>query len=107
VNHLNFFLWQNRLSVIGRGSDVTWSWSPNTIDDNTGNLIPNSPATIVTGAQPWRNIVDPSGKFAYGVNENDAAVSVYTINSNGTLSAVGVAVAGNSPFAVAITAASH
>jgi hypothetical protein len=41
------------------------------------------------------------------VNENDATVSVCTINSNRTLSAVGVAIAGNSPFAVAVTAASH
>jgi DNA-binding beta-propeller fold protein YncE len=61
----------------------------------------------VTGVQPWRNIVDPSGKFAYVVNEDDATVSIYTINSNGTLSAAGVAMAGNSPFAVAVTGASH
>jgi YVTN family beta-propeller protein len=35
-----------------------------TIDSSTGNLTPNTPATVATGSQPFRIVVDPSGKFA-------------------------------------------
>jgi 6-phosphogluconolactonase (cycloisomerase 2 family) len=79
-----------------------------TIDASSGNLLPNSPATISAGSEPWRDVVDPSGKFVYVVDENDATVSIFTINSNGsTLNANGAATTGSTPFAVAVTASSQ
>jgi 6-phosphogluconolactonase (cycloisomerase 2 family) len=74
-----------------------------TIDSGTGNLTPNTPATIATGAQPWRIAVDPSGKFVYVGNQNSAMVSIYTINTDGTLTATGTAMTGSDPVSVAIT----
>jgi len=66
-------------------------------------LTPNTPATIATGAQPWRIAIDPSGKFAYVGNQNGASVSIYTINKDGTLTAAGTATTGSDPVSVAIT----
>jgi DNA-binding beta-propeller fold protein YncE len=62
------------------------------------------PATIATGLQPYRGAFDPSGKFAYVVNEGDGSVSVYTLNPNGTLSSAGASETGIGPVAVAATA---
>jgi 6-phosphogluconolactonase (cycloisomerase 2 family) len=59
-----------------------------TIDPNTGNLTPNSTATIPAGTEPFRIDFDPSGKFVYVTNEGSAA-SIYTVNSNGTLTSAG------------------
>jgi 6-phosphogluconolactonase len=64
-----------------------------TIDPNSGNLTLNSTAanpsgTIGTGTEPFRIDFDPSGKFVYVTNEGSAA-SIYTVNSNGTLTNAG------------------
>jgi 6-phosphogluconolactonase len=64
-----------------------------TIDPNTGNLslnaTPSNPtATIATGVEPFRIDFDPSGKFVYVTNEG-SAVSIYTVNSDGTLTSAG------------------
>jgi 6-phosphogluconolactonase (cycloisomerase 2 family) len=63
-----------------------------TINPATGNLTLNATAanptgTIATGTEPFRIDFDPTGKFLYVTNEQSAA-SVYTVNSNGTLTAV-------------------
>jgi 6-phosphogluconolactonase len=63
------------------------------IDPNTGNLTLNSTATnpkavIAAGAEPFRIDFDPSGKFVYVTNEASAA-SIYTVNSDGTLTSAG------------------
>ena len=76
--------------VVNRGDD---SVSMYTIDANTGNLTLNSSSTnpagkIATGTQPFRIDFDPSGKFVYVTNEQ-SEVSIYTINSDGTLTAAG------------------
>ena len=73
-----------------------------TIDSSTGNLSPNNPATIATGAEPFRIVVDPSGKFAYVVNEG-GTVSIYTLNSDGTLTAAGMVTNSGTPVSMAIT----
>jgi 6-phosphogluconolactonase len=59
----------------------------------TGNLTLNASAanpsgTIATGAQPFRADFDPSGKFLYVTNE-DGPTSIYTVNTNGTLTNTG------------------
>jgi 6-phosphogluconolactonase len=63
------------------------------IDANTGNLTLNSTATnptgtIATGTEPFRITFDTSGKFVYVTNEG-SAVSIFTLNSDGTLKSAG------------------
>jgi len=77
--------------VVNRLDDTV---SMYTIDPNTGNLTLNSTAsnptaTIATGAQPFRIDFDPIGKFVYVTNEG-SATSIYTVNSDGTLTSAGV-----------------
>jgi 6-phosphogluconolactonase len=57
-----------------------------TIDPNTGVLTANG--VIATGSHPFHVTFNPSGKFLYVVNEESPA-SVYTVNSNGTLTNTG------------------
>jgi 6-phosphogluconolactonase len=60
-----------------------------TINQTTGVLTPTTPsavstlANVITGLEssPDAVTVHPSGKFAYAVNEDDATVSMFTINS--------------------------
>jgi 6-phosphogluconolactonase (cycloisomerase 2 family) len=64
-----------------------------TIDPSTGNLTLNSTAAnptgiIATGSEPFRIAFDPTGKFVYVTNEQSAA-SIYTVNSDGTLTSAG------------------
>jgi len=64
-----------------------------TINPTTGNLTLNTTTsnptgTIATGVEPFRIDFDPSGKFVYVTNEQSAA-SIYTVNSDGTLNAIG------------------
>jgi 6-phosphogluconolactonase (cycloisomerase 2 family) len=73
-----------------------------TINPGTGNLTPNTPAIIATGVQPFRILVDPTGKFAYVVNEG-GTVSIYTLNEDGTLTAAGMATNVGTPVSIAIT----
>jgi len=76
-----------------------------TINNTTGAL---TPIGMITAEQPVSVAVDPSGKFAYAVNENDAPgsagnVSIYTINATtGALASVGTIDAGTDPLSVAI-----
>ena len=81
-----------------------------TIDPNTGNLTLNSTATnptatIATGTEPFRIDFDPSGKFVYVTNEGSAA-SIYTVNSDGTLTNTGVTGVATGALSTAITALS-
>jgi YVTN family beta-propeller protein len=81
-----------------------------TIDPSTGNLTLNSTAsnptaTIATGTMPFRIDFDPTGKFLYVTNEGSAD-SIYTVNSDGTLTNAGMTgVAGG--LSTAITTVSH
>jgi 6-phosphogluconolactonase (cycloisomerase 2 family) len=82
-----------------------------TIDPNTGNLTLNSSATnptatIATGTEPFRIDFDPSGKFLYVTNEGSAA-SIYTVNSDGTLTNAGTTGVPTGALSTAITAASQ
>lgn len=60
-----------------------------TIDPSTGNLTLNTGPTHLTGVvgtgnEPFRITFDPSGAFVYVTNET-AAVSIYTVNTDGSL----------------------
>jgi DNA-binding beta-propeller fold protein YncE len=79
-----------------------------TIDATTGAL---TSAGTINGSCPGLCLpgsvaVDPSGKFAYVVNENAAStgnVSMYTINATtGALASIGTIAAGRSPVSVAV-----
>lgn len=64
-----------------------------TVDPTTGNLSPNintttKLSTIATGVQPFVINFDQTGKYLYVTNEQ-SATSVYTVNSDGTLTSVG------------------
>ena len=63
------------------------------IDPSTGNLTLNAttahPSGIISaGVQPFRINFDPTGKFVYVTNEGSPA-SLYTVNTDGTLSLAG------------------
>ena len=79
-----------------------------TIDPNTGNLTLNSTAsnptaTIATGAEPFRIDFDPTGEFVYVTNEGSAA-SIYTVNNDGTLNAIGTTGPSTGALSTVITA---
>ena len=74
--------------VVNRRSN---SISMYTIDQNTGALTLNTPPNaplgvlLLAGASvPFRIAFDPSGKFVYVTNQ-DYAVAIYTVASDGTL----------------------
>jgi 6-phosphogluconolactonase (cycloisomerase 2 family) len=76
--------------VVNRGDSTL---SMYTIDSSTGNLTPNATAenqagAIVTGPMPFRITFDPSGQLVYVTSEG-SAVSIYTVNSDGTLTSAG------------------
>ena len=82
-----------------------------TINQNTGNLALNSSAsnpaaTIATGTQPFRITFDPSGKYVYVTNEQSAA-SIYTVNSDGTLTSAGVTGVGGGALTTVFTPANQ
>jgi 6-phosphogluconolactonase (cycloisomerase 2 family) len=92
--------------VVNRGDNTV---SMYTIDPNTGNLTLNkTPAHptgfIGTGAEPFRINFEPTGKFVYVTNEQ-SAVSIYTVNSDGTLTAAGTTGVIDGGLSIAITAA--
>jgi YVTN family beta-propeller protein len=79
-----------------------------TIDATTGAL---TFAGTINGScpglcLPTSVVVDPSGKFAYVVNENAAStgnVSMYTINATtGALASIGTIAAGTDPVSIAV-----
>jgi 6-phosphogluconolactonase (cycloisomerase 2 family) len=78
-----------------------------TIDPTTGNLtlnktVTNPTATIATGAEPFRIDFDPSGKFVYVTNEL-SATSIYTVNTDGTLTNTGTTGVATGGLSTAIT----
>lgn len=52
-----------------------------------GTLSPSSLplATVSTGSQPWRLVMDNAGRYAYCVNHGSNSVSAFRVNPNGTL----------------------
>jgi 6-phosphogluconolactonase len=82
-----------------------------TIDPNSGNLTLNSTTanptgTIAAGTQPFRIDFDSSGKFVYVTNEGSAA-SIYTVNSDGTLTNAGTTGVATGGLSTAFTAVSQ
>jgi 6-phosphogluconolactonase (cycloisomerase 2 family) len=47
-------------------------------------------------------VVDSFGKFLYVTNGDNNAVSIYALNSDGTLTSVGTAATGNSPVSIVL-----
>lgn len=76
------------------------------IDPPTGKLTPITGSPFATGAGPTSIAFEPSGKFAYVVNELAGTVSEFSVNSwNGAMRARPVvAKAGGSPTTIAIVA---
>jgi 6-phosphogluconolactonase len=82
-----------------------------TINQTAGNLTLNASATnptgtIATGSEPFRIGFDPTGKFVYVTNEQSAA-SIYTVNTDGTLTSVGNTGVATGGLSTAITAVSQ
>ena len=73
-----------------------------TIDSTTGVLTPNATSVVSAGNQPTAVAVDPSGKFAYVTNRQDSTVSMFTIDSTGSLTPNGIVAAGGEPFQVTV-----
>jgi 6-phosphogluconolactonase (cycloisomerase 2 family) len=84
-----------------------------TINQTTGVLTPTTPpavstmADVSTGTEssPDAVTVDPSGKFAYAVNEDDGTVSMFTIDSiTGVLipTTPATVFTGPTPFAITV-----
>jgi YVTN family beta-propeller protein len=76
--------------------------SAHTISSSSGNL--SHIGTIATGAQPWRVSADPSGKFVYVANES-GSVSIFALNSAGTLSSAGTVETPSGAFAITVVQA--
>jgi len=81
------------------------------INPTTGSLTLNASATnpsgtIATGPQPFRIDFDPSGKFLYVTNE-DGPTSIYTVNTNGTLTNTGTTGVATGSLSTAFTKASQ
>lgn len=81
------------------------------VDPTTGNLSLNSSVAnplgvIGTGTQPFRIDFDPTGKFVYVTNE-DSAASIYTVNSDGTLTNAGTTGVASGGLSTAMTAISQ
>ncbi|MGB7023051.1 MAG: beta-propeller fold lactonase family protein [Candidatus Acidiferrales bacterium] len=89
--------------VVNRLDDTV---SMYTIDDSTGNLTPNGTGTVPTGAQPLPIIQAPYSSFTFVVNES-GSVSIYSLNSNGTLTNEGMAATGKGSVWIAVSAAPH
>jgi 6-phosphogluconolactonase len=92
----------------GYGEDSDGIVAMYSIDAATGAL---TSAGTITGSCPGLCLpasvaVDPSGKFAYVVNENAAStgdVSMYTINATtGALASIGTIAAGTDPVSIAV-----
>lgn len=73
-----------------------------TIDATTGNLTPHG--VIATGSHPFRLAFDRSGKFLYAVNEESAS-SIFTVNTDGTLTNAGTTGNANGALSLAMTMA--
>jgi 6-phosphogluconolactonase len=81
-----------------------------TINQTTGLLTPNSPATVLTGGIPFQIVVAPSGKFAYVVNNLSGGsmtdgVWQYTLDSASgvlTQNSPAAVAAGNAPTEIAV-----
>ncbi|MFZ0638169.1 MAG: beta-propeller fold lactonase family protein [Candidatus Acidiferrales bacterium] len=89
--------------VVNRLDDAVSTY---TINDSTGNLTPNGTGTVPTNAQPFPIILGPYSNFAFVVNES-GSVSIYSLNSDGTLTNVGTAATGNGSVWIAVTAVPH
>jgi len=62
-------------------------------DPNSGKLSPNQPATVslAAGAGPRHFAFDPTGRFAYAIDELDSTITAFWYDAeNGTLSRVQV-----------------
>jgi YVTN family beta-propeller protein len=67
----------------------------------TGVLTANG--TVTTELNPYSIAIDPTGSYAYVTNQGSNSVSQFTINPDGTLSALGAPVAtGSKPYQITV-----
>jgi 6-phosphogluconolactonase (cycloisomerase 2 family) len=79
----------NSLSAFARNTDGTLS------------VLSGQPGT---GLMPASVTIDSSGTFVYVTNENESPdVSIYQIQSDGTLASIGSASSGTTPIAAVVT----
>ena len=69
--------------------------------DGTLTAISSSPFS--TGKTPSAVAVDPSGSFVYVTNSGDNNISIFTINSNNSLTSGGTMTTGTSPSSLVVT----
>ncbi|MBM9549225.1 beta-propeller fold lactonase family protein [Leptospira sp. 201903074] len=60
------------------------------INQSTGVLSLNSPATVSAGLSPRNLVITPDGKYLYLASEGTQAIRAYAINTDGTLSFLNV-----------------
>ncbi len=93
------------VSLPGPGALVVFPINPDGNLGNTGSLctpVPNGSSSFFpVGNNPVAVNVLASGNFVYVVNENDATIQAFQVNSGGGVSAVGKYPIGVSPNAVA------
>ena len=71
--------------------------------DATGALTPLSPPTVSAGGGPSFVTVDPTGRWAYAVNNFSSTVSQYNIGATGTLTPLSPSTVGTDPQPLSIT----
>jgi 6-phosphogluconolactonase (cycloisomerase 2 family) len=82
-----------------------------TINATTGNLSrfgnPTLPHALATTQTIQQFVIDPQGKFAYGTDNNNGNIIMFTIDANGVLSPVtaplSVIAGGTSPFGIVVS----
>lgn len=94
----------NFLYVVNQCSEPTCTESAGSvsayaIDPNAGSLTAVAGSPFVAGGSPRAIAFDPSGLFAYVINDQDGTVSIYAVDpSSGALAAIS-----GSPFAASST----
>jgi 6-phosphogluconolactonase len=69
------------------------------IDNNTGSLTAIA-GTFSTGSAPDSLSVSNDGKYLYAANKNAGSVTVFTINSDGTLTQTSTTNSGTAPTSI-------
>ena len=71
--------------------------------NSDGTLTALSKSPFGTGTTPVDVTIDPSGGFIYAVTSGDSKVSIFSIDSSGTVRAQGTIAAGAKPVSLVAT----
>ena len=86
----------------GLGDDSVTAYGIGTNGASTTGQPKPVGTAVATGIGPTAMAITPDGKYAYILNNNDRTVSIYTVGTDGSLTALGA----GSPFAVPLGTAS-